>query len=188
MVGDLGGVVRPSRGSWLAAQCAPHAIVVGACVRWLTDSAEVHGIARQQEGDAVDEGWGKALRSATRWGPRGRRRGVKAKAPVPAEDQDRGPGREVSRKGRASVWCATIGPTAARSAANRVGIPRSCRAQNSSAVRRASADRCARMASAEAVHGRRPRGGGRRHVSSPRPCRRRGRGWARRSPPARRSG
>jgi hypothetical protein len=53
----------------------------------------------------VDEGWVKALRRATRWGPRGRRRGVQAKAPVPVVDQDRGLGGEVSRTGRASVWC-----------------------------------------------------------------------------------
>jgi hypothetical protein len=50
------------------AQCTPQVVVAGACGSWLTASAEVHGIARQQEGDAVDEGWGKALRSATRWG------------------------------------------------------------------------------------------------------------------------
>ena len=74
-------------------------------------------------------------------GAKGRRREIKAKAPVPGEDQDRGPGREISRKGRASVWCATIGPTAARSAAGRDGIEVSCRAEKSSAVRRASADR-----------------------------------------------
>jgi hypothetical protein len=74
-------------------------------------------------------------------GSRGRRREVQAKAPAPVEDQDRGLGREVSRKGRASVWCATIGPTAPRSAAGRVGIEMSCRAERSSAVRWASADR-----------------------------------------------
>jgi hypothetical protein len=31
----------------------------------VTDSAEVHGIARPQEGDAVDEGWGKAPQIST---------------------------------------------------------------------------------------------------------------------------
>ncbi len=70
-------------GSWLAAQCAPQAGAAGACGRWLTDSAEVHGIARQQEGDAVDEGWGKAPRSVTRWGQGSTQRG---------EGQGPGPG------------------------------------------------------------------------------------------------
>ena len=76
-------------------------------------------------------------------GPRGRRRGVKAKAPVPVpvEDRDRGLGGGISRKDPASVWCVTLGPTAARSVAGRVGIEMSCRAETSSAVRRASADR-----------------------------------------------
>jgi hypothetical protein len=126
---ELSGVHRlrlGACGSWLAAQCAPHAVAAGACGRWLTDSAEVHGIARQQEGDAVDEGWGKAPRSAIRWGSRGRRRGVKARAPVPVEDQDRGAGGEISRTGRASVWCddrAYGGPVGSRPRRHRDVVP-----------------------------------------------------------------
>ncbi len=40
-------------------------------------------------------------------GAKGSTRGVKANAPVPVpvEDQDRGTGGEISRTGRASVWC-----------------------------------------------------------------------------------
>ena len=53
------GLRHGARGSWLATYGSQFAAVAGDL--WLTDSADVHGIARQQEGDAVDEGWGKAL-------------------------------------------------------------------------------------------------------------------------------
>jgi hypothetical protein len=60
------GLRHGACGSWLAVYGSQLAAVAGDLR--LPASAEVHGIARPQEGDAVDEGWGKAPRSAIRWG------------------------------------------------------------------------------------------------------------------------
>ena len=72
----------------------------------LPASAEVHGIARPQEGDAVDEGRGAARNLYLMvLGVDVER--VEAEAPIPVEDRDRGLGGKISRTGRAE-WSSAV--------------------------------------------------------------------------------